>query len=87
MLVEEAPMFKLIVCDLAMRTQDGLLVAEQVVKSYKDAHLPVPFICWCSAMKRKKFLSNGQTRSVSNFFVVKPFEVQEFFQMIQLCEM
>lgn len=49
----ESKTFLIIVCDLSLKTQTGALVVDQVIEAFKEAHLPVPFMCVCTADQRK----------------------------------
>lgn len=64
-------MYRLILLDFSMPVMDGLQTARQIKYFLREANLPMPFLCCCSAYAGLSFkrvaLNDGM-----NYFLVKP---------------
>ena len=76
-------MYSLILLDFSMPILDGPQTARQIRYFLKEANLPMPFTCCCSAYAEVSFkriaLNDGM-----DYFLVKPIAYDDFLKMIKV---
>lgn len=82
-----ALMYRLILLSSSMPPgMDSLQTARQIKNLFREANLPVPYLCYCSANDGLSFKQVAMKEGL-NYFLVKPIVEDELVSMLQYFKM